>query len=123
MVNAVILLEKVVISESAIYMYNKHNYNYICVCVCVELNFVDVLFPCYTDVKNGRRTNDCDTIEMVPQDYNTVQPHNEEYPRIDISDTKRQQILSTDYTITTCEAYEKKVVLVHIRTAMNWIMV
>ena len=57
MVNAVILLEKVVISESAIYMYNKHNYNYICVCVCVELNFVDVLFPCYTDVNMGEEQN------------------------------------------------------------------
>ena len=45
---------------------------------------------------------------MVPQDYNTVQPHNEEYSRIDISDTKRQQLLLTDYTITTCEAYGRK---------------
>ena len=59
---------------------------------------------------------------MVPQDYNTVQPHNKEHSRIDMSDTKRQQLLSTDYTITTCEAYEKKSgTITPIRKAMNWI--
>ena len=61
---------------------------------------------------------------MVPQDYNTVQPHNEEYSRIDISGTKRQQLLSTDYMITTCEAYERKSgISTPIQKAMNWIMV